>query len=94
MRAPALLSPFSYSHIPSVTNVHLSTTGLQTAEAIPGQSAAARIAVLARDTWRAEGPRAFYKGLTPRVLRVAPGQAVVFAVYERVRRIVEGVRKE
>jgi solute carrier family 25 citrate transporter 1 len=32
-----------------------------------------------------EGPRAFYKGLTPRLLRVAPGQAVTFMVYEKVK---------
>ncbi|KAI9029001.1 mitochondrial carrier domain-containing protein [Phycomyces nitens] len=32
-----------------------------------------------------EGFRAFYKGLTPRLLRVAPGQAVTFMVYEKVR---------
>ncbi|KAJ3281920.1 hypothetical protein HK104_011208 [Borealophlyctis nickersoniae] len=31
-----------------------------------------------------EGWAAFYKGLTPRVLRVAPGQAITFMVYERV----------
>ena len=31
-----------------------------------------------------EGYFAFYKGLTPRVLRVAPGQAITFMVYERV----------
>ncbi|KNC99324.1 uncharacterized protein SPPG_05572 [Spizellomyces punctatus DAOM BR117] len=31
-----------------------------------------------------EGYAAFYKGLTPRVLRVAPGQAITFMVYERV----------
>ncbi|KAJ3113748.1 hypothetical protein HDU96_003008 [Phlyctochytrium bullatum] len=31
-----------------------------------------------------EGWTAFYKGLTPRVLRVAPGQAITFMVYERV----------
>lgn len=32
-----------------------------------------------------EGMGAFYKGLTPRVLRVAPGQAVTFMVYEKVK---------
>lgn len=73
--------------------------------------------------WVQEGFRSFYKGITPRVLRVAPGklllyavlspvvgfvitswilhtfvdqnadisvgQAVVFAVYERVRKLIE-----
>lgn len=39
--------------------------------------------------WREEGVKSFYKGITPRVLRVAPGQAVVFAVYERVRVVME-----
>jgi len=39
--------------------------------------------------WRQEGYRAFYKGITPRVLRVAPGQAIVFAVYERVSKLME-----
>ncbi|KAF8554925.1 mitochondrial carrier [Imleria badia] len=33
----------------------------------------------------------FYKGITPRVLRVAPGQAIVFAVYERARTIIEKI---
>ncbi|CAO3659993.1 unnamed protein product [Umbelopsis vinacea] len=32
-----------------------------------------------------EGYTAFYKGLTPRLMRVAPGQAVTFMVYEKVR---------
>ena len=41
--------------------------------------------------WRQEGTRSFYKGITPRVLRVAPGQAIVFAVYERVRQLIEKV---
>ena len=67
-------------------------TGLQKAEAVPGQTAFQRIAAIATDMWRQEGVRSFYKGITPRVLRVAPGQAVVFAVYERVRRIMETVQ--
>jgi hypothetical protein len=39
-----------------------------------------------------EGYLAFYKGLTPRILRVAPGQAVTFMVYERVRRWLEKLK--
>ena len=34
---------------------------------------------------RQEGFRAFYKGITPRIIRVAPGQAVTFTVYEFLR---------
>jgi solute carrier family 25 citrate transporter 1 len=41
--------------------------------------------------WRTEGVRSFYKGITPRVLRVAPGQAIVFAVYERVSGLMERI---
>lgn len=42
--------------------------------------------------WREEGVRSFYKGITPRVLRVAPGQAIVFAVYERVRKVIDNMQ--
>jgi solute carrier family 25 citrate transporter 1 len=41
--------------------------------------------------WKNEGFSSFYKGITPRVLRVAPGQAIVFAVYERVRYSIESI---
>lgn len=41
--------------------------------------------------WKTEGVRSFYKGITPRVLRVAPGQAIVFAVYERVSGVIETI---
>lgn len=35
--------------------------------------------------FRQEGFHAFYKGITPRVMRVAPGQAVTFTVYEYLK---------
>ena len=50
-----------------------------------------RIVAIAADMWKQEGVASFYKGITPRVLRVAPGQAIVFAVYERVSGIIERV---
>ncbi|CAO3607292.1 unnamed protein product [Cunninghamella blakesleeana] len=44
-----------------------------------------RFKVVTSEIYYKEGFRAFYKGLTPRVLRVAPGQAVTFMVYEKVK---------
>ena len=44
---------------------------------------------IVREMIRMEGAKAFYKGIIPRVLRVAPGQAVVFPVYEKVRQVIE-----
>lgn len=32
---------------------------------------------------------AFYKGITPRIMRVAPGQAVTFTVYEFLKDKIE-----
>jgi len=34
------------------------------------------------------------EGITPRVARVAPGQAVVFAVYEKVKKAIEAVKSD
>jgi solute carrier family 25 citrate transporter 1 len=62
--------------------------GLQKATAEPGQTAFQRIMGITKDMWKHEGVRSFYKGITPRVMRVAPGQAIVFAVYERVSNVV------
>ncbi|KAE9408728.1 mitochondrial carrier [Gymnopus androsaceus JB14] len=67
-------------------------TRLQKATATPGVSALSRIMIITKDMWRQEGFRSFYKGLTPRILRVAPGQSVVFAVYERVSGIIERMK--
>lgn len=38
---------------------------------------------------RQEGFHAFYKGITPRIMRVAPGQAVTFTVYEYLKARLE-----
>ena len=49
-----------------------------------------RVVNICRNIIHNEGYRAFYRGLTPRVLRVAPGQAITFLVqitnkvYEKV----------
>ncbi|KAK0210876.1 mitochondrial carrier domain-containing protein [Desarmillaria ectypa] len=66
-------------------------TRLQKSTAVPGQSAFRRVYGIAEDMWKAEGVRSFYKGITPRILRVAPGQAIVFAVYERVSSVIERI---
>ncbi|KAI1185471.1 mitochondrial carrier [Nemania serpens] len=57
-------------------------TRLQKTPAEPGVSALKRITAIAGDMFRQEGFHAFYKGITPRIMRVAPGQAVTFTVYE------------
>jgi solute carrier family 25 citrate transporter 1 len=44
-----------------------------------------RFKTVTMEIYTKEGYLAFYKGLTPRLLRVAPGQAVTFMVYEKVR---------
>ena len=51
-----------------------------------GESARARFTRVTTTIMREEGWRAFYKGLTPRLLRVAPGQAITFMVYERIQK--------
>lgn len=70
------VGPFSNAPIDTIK------TRLQKTRAEPGQSAITRILVIAKDMFKQEGASAFYKGITPRVMRVAPGQAVTFTVYE------------
>lgn len=51
-----------------------------------------RILGLVTGLIREEGPGALYKGLLPRVMRVAPGQAVTFMAYEFFKRQLDNVR--
>ncbi|KAF7717605.1 Mitochondrial carrier protein [Penicillium ucsense] len=78
------VGPFSNAPIDTIK------TRLQKTRAEPGQSAINRIMVIAKDMFKTEGTRAFYKGITPRVMRVAPGQAVTFTVYEYIKGKLEG----
>ncbi|KAI1088203.1 mitochondrial carrier [Rostrohypoxylon terebratum] len=60
-------------------------TRLQKTPAEEGVSAFRRISVIAGEMFKQEGVHAFYKGITPRIMRVAPGQAVTFTVYEYLK---------
>ncbi|KZF21512.1 mitochondrial carrier [Xylona heveae TC161] len=60
-------------------------TRLQKTPGLPGETAMSRITTITRDMFKQEGSRAFYKGITPRIMRVAPGQAVTFTVYEFIK---------
>ncbi|KAF8920519.1 mitochondrial carrier domain-containing protein [Mucidula mucida] len=68
--------------------------GTHKSASTPGVSAFRRIVNIGEDMWRKEGVRSFYKGLTPRILRVAPGQAIVFAVYEKVSTFLERLQPQ
>lgn len=78
------------------TNAPIDTikTRIQRATALKGETAWTRFATVAGQMFKEEGPQAFYKGITPRVMRVAPGQAVVFAVYEKVKTYMERQKEE
>ncbi|KAK9382974.1 mitochondrial carrier domain-containing protein [Kockiozyma suomiensis] len=66
-------------------------TRMQREKATVGETALSRVARISRNLVQREGFLAFYKGITPRVMRVAPGQAVTFAVYEQVSTFLETV---
>ncbi|KAF9432680.1 hypothetical protein BGZ76_010464 [Entomortierella beljakovae] len=70
---------------PLVNNpIDIVKTRIQKTPNPEGLSGWARFTQVNTQILKHEGWKAFYKGVTPRVLRVAPGQAVTFAVYERV----------
>lgn len=43
---------------------------------------------VARTTYRAEGLRGFYKGITPNMLKVAPAVSISYVVYENSKRVL------
>lgn len=77
------VGPFSNAPIDTIK------TRLQKTPAQPGETAMGRIVNIGSQMWKQEGIRAFWMGITPRVMRVAPGQAVTFAVYEYLKGVME-----
>ena len=77
------LGPFSNAPIDTIK------TRIQRAAKVEGETAMGRIVKVASDMFKQEGVSAFWKGITPRVARVAPGQAVVFTIYEKVKGMIE-----
>jgi len=77
------------------TNAPIDTikTRLQRMPAEPGQTSMQRMTAIASAMLKQEGVRAFWMGITPRVMRVAPGQAVTFAVYEYLKGVLEKGRE-
>ena len=64
-------------------------TRLQKTPGQPGETAINRITKIGRNMFEQEGFKAFYQGITPRIMRVAPGQAVTFTVYEYLKAVLE-----
>lgn len=82
------MGPFSNAPIDTIK------TRIQKASKEPGETAMSRFLKVSGDMFKNEGISAFYKGITPRVLRVAPGQAIVFTVYERVKTIIDSAKAD
>ncbi|ODO04683.1 hypothetical protein I350_05292 [Cryptococcus amylolentus CBS 6273] len=77
------MGPFSNAPIDTIK------TRIQKATKVKGETARSRMIKVTSEMFKHEGVKAFYKGITPRVLRVAPGQAIVFTVYERVKKLID-----
>lgn len=80
------LGPFSNAPIDTIK------TRIQRASRVEGETAISRVVKVAREMFAQEGASAFWKGITPRVARVAPGQAVVFTIYEKVKKYIEAAK--
>ncbi|GME93375.1 hypothetical protein B5S28_g4855 [[Candida] boidinii] len=70
-----------------LSNAPLDTikTRMQRETAKTNETSIARFTRITGKLIQEEGMRALYKGITPRIMRVAPGQAVTFTIYELMR---------
>lgn len=63
-------------------------TRLQAQGTVLHPSTYSSITDVARRTLQTEGPRGFYKGLTPNLLKVAPAVSISYVVYENSKRML------
>lgn len=75
-----------------LSNAPLDTikTRLQKTTYASNESGMVRIVKIGNQLIKEEGMAALYKGITPRIMRVAPGQAVTFTVYEFMKGVLSG----
>lgn len=75
-----------------LSNAPLDTikTRLQKTTFANNESGITRIMKIGKQLIKEEGVGALYKGITPRIMRVAPGQAVTFTVYEFMKELLAG----
>lgn len=75
-----------------LSNAPLDTikTRLQKTSYASKESGMVRIVKIGNQLIKEEGMAALYKGITPRIMRVAPGQAVTFTVYEYMKGVLSG----
>ena len=75
--------------IPPVPSQYPSKTNTQTTPKInptpPPHSSLSHTVAVARTLFRQEGIKALYKGITPRIMRIAPGQAITYTIYEQLK---------
>lgn len=78
-----------------LSNAPLDTikTRLQKTTYASNESGWVRIVKIGRQLVKEEGVHALYKGITPRIMRVAPGQAVTFTVYEYMKGLLNGEKQ-
>ncbi|ODV61760.1 Sfc1p [Ascoidea rubescens DSM 1968] len=79
------LGPLSNAPLDTIKTRMQRETGKST------ESGLARMTRIARVLIAEEGFNALYKGITPRIMRVAPGQAVTFTVYELMQGVLDKV---
>lgn len=74
-----------------LSNAPLDTikTRMQRESGVSTESGFARFVRITRTLIKEQGVSALYRGITPRIMRVAPGQAVTFTIYEYARNALE-----